>query len=82
MCDDNNGLPPGEDIMSLAYEIDDRLHVAIALLAVAQVTGMHMLDTDMRRYFLSVVKEEVSAAMEGHNRAAKFHQRIDAQRLV
>ncbi len=74
MCDDNNGLPPGEDIMSLAYEIDDHLHVAAALLAVAHVSGMRMLDTEMRQYFLSAVKEEVSAAIEGHNRAAKFHQ--------
>ena len=77
MCDDDSDLPSGEDIMSLAYEIDDRLHVTIALLKVAQVSGMRMLDTDMRQYFLSVVEEEVDAAMVGHNRAAKFHQRVD-----
>ena len=77
MCDDDSDLPSGEDIMSLAYEIDDRLHVAIALLKVAQVSGMHMLDTDMRRYFLSVVKEEVNTAMVVHNRAARFHQALE-----
>ena len=77
MCNDDSDLPPGKDIMSLAYEIDDRLHFAIALLKVAQVSGMRTLDTDMRRYFLSVVKEEVSAAMEAHNRAARFHQALE-----
>ena len=77
MRNDNGDLPPGEDIMSLAYEIDDRLHVAVSLLKVAQVSGMRMLDTDMRRYFLSVVEEEANTAMIAHNRAARFHQALE-----
>ena len=75
--DNSDLLPPDEDIMSIAYEIDDHLHTAIALLTVAQTSGMCILSTDMQQYFLSGVKEEVSAAMDGHNRAARFHQNIE-----